>query len=255
MSDITTAARRVAAAMSRAEAGVTIGFDQEGNRVDVDGAFLAVIPRGDKVTQREAQDLLDNAGGQVQEGDDGDVRSEVVVPTGDLLAQLMVANLIFKASKAKVDESKNELVSEGRLLPTERRPVLINGQAIGSVTRRALTTKTTYEVVDPEAFALWAQVAMPSSVREEVLDPADPEVVELVKKHLPDKVGPVVAPHLASMQSLKAIVKDKGQLPAGVKAHEETTGGAIAVNPMKQAEKEAILNLITPATIRSLIGS
>ena len=96
---------------------------------------------------------------------------------------------------------------------------------------------------------------MPSSVREEVLDPADPEVVELVKKHLPDKVGPVVAPHLASMQSLKAIVKDKGQLPAGVKAHEETTGGAIAVNPMKQAEKEAILNLITPATIRSLIGS
>lgn len=78
MSDITTAARRVAAAMNRAEAGVTIGFDQEGNRVDVDGAFLAVIPRGDKVTQREAQDLLDNAGGQVQEGDDGDVRSEIV---------------------------------------------------------------------------------------------------------------------------------------------------------------------------------
>ena len=253
MSDITTAARRVAAAMSRAEAGVTIGFDQEGNRVDVDGAFLAVIPRGDKVTQREAQDLLDNAGGQVQEGDDGDVRSEVVAPTEDLLAQLMVANLIFKASKAKVDESKNELVSEGRLLPTERRPVLINGQAIGSVTRRALTTKTTYEVVDPEAFALWAQVAMPSSVREEVLDPADPEVVELIKKHLPDKVGPVAAPHLKT--SLKEIVAAKGQLPAGVKAHEETSGGAIVVNSPKAAEKEAMLEVITPATIRSLIGS
>lgn len=255
MSDITTAARRVAAAMSRAEAGITIGFDQEGNKTDVDGAFLAVVPRGDKVTQREAQDLLDNAGGQVQEGDGGDVRSEVVVPTEKLLAQLMVANLISKAAKAKVDELKGELTSEGRLLPIERRPVLINGQTIGSVTRRVLTTKTTYEVFDLEAFALWAQAAMPSSVREEVLDPADPEVVELVKKHLPDKVGPVVAPHLASTQSLKAIVKDKGQLPAGVKAHEETTGGAIAVNPMKQAEKEAILNLITPATIRSLIGS
>lgn len=253
MSDITTAARRVAAAMSRAEAGVTIGFDQEGNRVDVDGAFLAVIPRGDKVTQREAQDLLDNAGGQVQEGDDGDVRSEVVVPTEDLLAQLMVANLIFKAAKSKVDESKSELVSEGRLLPTERRPVLINGQSIGSVTRRTLTTKTVYEVVDPEAFALWAQVAMPSSVREEVLDPADPEVVELVKKHLPDKVGPVAAPHLKT--SLKEIVAAKGQLPAGVKAHEETSGGAIVVNSPKAAEKEALLGIITPATIRSLIGS
>lgn len=253
MSDITTAARRVAAAMSRAEAGVTIGFDQEGNRVDVDGAFLAVIPRGDKVTQREAQDLLDNAGGQVQEGDDGDFRSEVVVPTEDLLAQLMVANLIFKAAKAKVDESKSELVSEGRLLPTERRPVLINGQSIGSVTRRTLTTKTIYEVVDPEAFALWAQVAMPSSVREEVLDPADPEVVELVKKHLPDKVGPVAAPHLKT--SLKEIVAAKGQLPAGVKAHEETSGGAIVVNSPKAAEKEALLGIITPATIQSLIGS
>ena len=130
---------------------------------------------------------------------------------------------------------------------------LPDGTRIGSVTRRELTTKTIYEVVDPEAFALWAQVAMPSSVREEVLDPADPEVVELVKKHLPDKVGPVAAPHLKT--SLKEIVAAKGQLPAGVKAHEETSGGAIVVNSPKAAEKEAMLEVITPATIRSLIGS
>lgn len=254
MSDITTAARRVAAAMSRAEAGVTIGFDQEGNRVDVDGSFLAVIPRGDKVTQREAQDLLDNAGGQVQEGDDGDVRSEIVAPTETLLAQLSVANLVEKAAKKKTAEIRSELSGGDHLHPGDRRTVnLPDGTRIGSVTRRELTTKTVYEVVDPEAFALWVQVAMPSSVREEVLDPADPEVVELVKKHLPDKVGPVAAPHLKT--SLKEIVAAKGQLPAGVKAHEETSGGAIVVNSPKAAEKEALLGIITPATIRSLIGS
>ena len=228
MSDITTAARRVAAAMSRAEAGVTIGFDQEGNRVDVDGAFLAVIPRGDKVTQREAQDLLDNAGGQVQEGDDGDVRSEIVMSTETLLNRLCVANRIEKAAKKVLDETRSELSGGGHLPPGDRRTVILpDGTRIGSVTRRELTTKTVYEVVDPEAFALWAQVAMPSSVREEVLDPADPEVVELVKKHLPDKVGPVAAPHLKT--SLKEIVA-------------------------KAAEKEALLGTITPATIRSLIG-
>lgn len=254
MSDITTAARRVAAAMSRAEAGITIGFDQEGNRVDVDGAFLAVVPRGDKVTQREAQDLLDNAGGQVQEGDDGDVRSEIVAPTETLLAQLSVANLVEKAAKKKTAEIRSELSGGDHLHPGDRRTVnLPDGTRIGSVTRRELTVKTVYEVVDPKAFALWAQVAMPSSVREEVLDPADPEVVELVKKHLPDKVGPVAAPHLKT--SLKEIVAAKGQLPAGVKAHEETSGGAIVVNSPKAAEKEALLGIITPATIRSLIGS
>lgn len=254
MSDITTAARRVAAAMSRAEAGVTIGFDQEGNRVDVDGAFLAVIPRGDKVTQREAQDLLDNAGGQVQEGDDGDVRSEIVTSTETLLNRLCVANRIEKAAKKMSDQTRSELSGGDHLHPGDRRTVnLPDGTRIGSVTRRELTTKTVYEVVDPEAFALWAQVAMPSSVREEVLDPADPEVVELVKKHLPDKVGPVAAPHLKT--SLKEIVAAKGQLPAGVKAHEETSGGAIVVNSPKATEKEALLGIITPATIRSLIGS
>ena len=250
MSDITTAARRVAAAMSRAEAGVTIGFDQEGNRVDVDGAFLAVVPRGDKVTQREAQDLLDNAGGQVQEGDDGDVRSEVVVSTETLLNRLSFANFIEKMSA----ETRSELSDGDHLLPGDRRTVnLPDGTRIGSVTRREMTTKTVYEVVDPEAFALWAQVAMPSSVREEVLDPADPEVVELIKKHLPDKVGPVAAPHLKT--SMKEIVAAKGQLPAGVRVHEETSGGAIVVNSPKAAEKEAMLRVITPATIRSLIGS
>lgn len=254
MSDITTAARRVAAVMSRAEAGVTIGFDSEGNKTDVDGAFLAVVPRGDKVTQREAQDLLDNAGGQVQESDDGDVRSEVVVSTETLMAQLSVANLVEKAAKKKTAEIRSELSGGDHLHPGDRRTVnLPDGTRIGSVTRRELTTKTVYEVVDPEAFALWAQVAMPSSVREEVLDPADPEVVELVKKHLPDKVGPVAAPHLKT--SLKEIVAAKGQLPAGVKAHEETSGGAIVVNSPKAAEKEALLGIITPATIRSLIGS
>lgn len=254
MSDITTAARRVAAAMSRAEAGITIGFDQEGNKTDVDGAFLAVIPRGDKVTQREAQDLLDNAGGQVQEGDGGDVRSEVVVSTETLLNRLSFANFIEKAAKNMSAETRSELSDGGHLLPGDRRTVsLPDGTRIGSVTRREMTTKTVYEVVDPEAFALWAQVAMPSSVREEVLDPADPEVVELVKKHLPDKVGPVAAPHLKT--SLKEIVAAKGQLPAGVKAHEETSGGAIVVNSPKAAEKEAMLEVITPATIRSLIGS
>ena len=254
MSDITTAARRVAAAMSRAEAGITIGFDQEGNRVDVDGSFLAVIPRGDKVTQREAQDLLDNAGGQVQEGDDGDVRSEIVVSTETLLNRLSFANFIEKAAKKMSAETRSELSDGDHLLPGDRRTVsLPDGTRIGSVTRRELTTKTIYEVVDPEACALWAQVAMPSSVREEVLDPADPEVVELVKKHLPDKVGPVAAPHLKA--SLKEIVAAKGQLPAGVKAHEETSGGAIVVNSPKAAEKEAMLEVITPATIRSLIGS
>lgn len=254
MSDITTAARRVAAAMSRAEAGVTIGFDQEGNKTDVDGAFLAVVPRGDKVTQREAQDLLDNAGGQVQEGDDGDVRSEIVMSTETLLAQLSVANLVEKAAKKKTAEIRSELSGGDHLHPGDRRTVnLPDGTRIGSVTRRELTTKTVYEVVDPEAFALWAQVAMPSSVREEVLDPADPEVVELVKKHLPDKVSPVAAPHLKT--SLKEIVAAKGQLPAGVKAHEETSGGAIVVNSPKATEKEALLGIITPATIRSLIGS
>lgn len=254
MSDITTAARRVAAAMSRAEAGVTIGFDQEGNKTDVDGAFLAVVPRGDKVTQREAQDLLDNAGGQVQEGDDGDVRSEIVTPTETLLNRLSFANFIEKAAKKMSAETRSELSDGDHLLPGDRRTVsLPDGTRIGSVTRRELTTKTVYEVVDPEVFALWAQTAMPSSVREEVLDPADPEVVELVKKHLPDKVGPVAAPHLKT--SLKEIVAAKGQLPAGVKAHEETSGGAIVVNSPKAAEKEAMLGVITPATIRSLIGS
>ena len=254
MSDITTAARRVAAAMSRAEAGVTIGFDQEGNKTDVDGAFLVVVPRGDKVTQREAQDLLDNAGGQVQEGDGGDVRSEVVVSTETLLNRLSFANFIEKAAKKMSAETRSELSDGDHLLPGDRRTVsLPDGTRIGSVTRRELTTKTVYEVVDPGAFALWAQVAMPSSVREEVLDPADPEVVELVRKHFPDKVGPVAAPHLKT--SLKEIVAAKGQLPAGVKAHEETSGGAIVVNSPKAAEKEAMLGVITPATIRSLIGS
>lgn len=254
MPDITTAARRVAATMSRAEAGVTIGFDQEGNRVDVDGAFLAVVPRGDKVTQREAQDLLDNAGGQVQEGDGGNVRSEIVTSTETLLNRLSFANFIEKAAKKMSAETRSELSDGDHLLPGDRRTVsLPDGTRIGSVTRRELTTKTVYEVVDPEAFALWAQAAMPSSVREEVLDPADPEVVELIKKHLPDKVGPVAAPHLKT--SLKEIVAAKGQLPAGVKVHEETSGGAIVVNSPKAAEKEAMLGVITPATIRSLIGS
>ena len=117
MSDITTAARRVAAAMSRAEAGITIGFDQE---VIESTSMAPSWPSSPGVTRHPA------GGPRTSSTTRGDRSRRAMTATSGLRSscpprrfsnRLSFANFIEKAAKKMSAETRSELSDGDHLLP------------------------------------------------------------------------------------------------------------------------------------------
>lgn len=262
MTKISTAARRITRAANAADPGDTLHFDAEGNVLLSDtmpGYLFSIEVNDQPKTQAKAQELLDqilSEGGQddVEEADEPADEPTDVIPVQDHLVRIAVLSMISKEADRLMKAEKATLDSLGEIEAGQTVQVVRDGRSLGAVSRAHRNVEEVIDVADADALLSWVRDNAPEALVESVADPSDPEVVALVKKHLPGKITDSVAPYFTEEGSLAAII-DGGEVPDGVRVREKATGGNLRVAPLKPAETANILETLGGATIARLLES